>query len=155
MRSVRSFVTLSLVSCFAVLGLLAMPLNAEAAPHTARGKGTSGTFELGFAFEAEGSPRKATGRVRFETVSFGTVRGNVTCLKVDGNQATLTGRFIPSAGIEGTGLTHFAVVVQDNGSASSGAVDAAVFVLAGARQDCTEDPGHPLQPVVSGNIRVR
>jgi hypothetical protein len=140
-----------------LLGLAADPAAVAAKParHAARGAGTSvvNGADLPFAFEAAGSPRRASGRVRFDLPNLGTLKGTVTCLDVDGDRATLSGKFDQPVQDY---YTHFALVVADNGPAQQPSLDTYWPFISHQRLDCRSFLEAPSRaPLTSGDIRVR
>jgi hypothetical protein len=150
--------SLALLVLFVLLGPAGAPDSVEAAKkprHAARGSGTSlvNGVDLPFAFEAVGTPKNADGRARFELSGLGTLEGTVTCLDVEGNRATLSGKLDrPADGY----YTHFAIVVEDNGPDGQPSADTYWPFISHAPIPCQHYLEAPSRaPITSGDIRVR
>jgi hypothetical protein len=110
----------------------------------------------GFNISAHGTPSDAKGHVKFNSPEFLEVRGTVTCVYVNGNQAGVSGVLDQ----EFDGFTHFAVGLEDNGEPKGVIPDRAVLVRQNAPildLDCglafAFVEGGP--PIVQGNIVVK
>lgn len=129
---------------------------AKKARHAASGEGTSlvNGVDLPFAFEAAArSKKKADGRARFDLPGLGTLEGEVDCLDVEGNRATLSGKL--DRPVDGY-YTHFAVVAADNGPAEQPAADTYWPFISHAPIPCGNFLEAPSRaPITSGDIRVR
>ncbi len=92
------------------------------------------------------------------TDQFGQGQGGIhvaiNCLFVQGNQAWVSG-FITSGTFGGVDLSGLPVItrVQDNGGGNT--PDAISFSFIGNAAACTTAPNLPLQPMSSGQVKVR
>ena len=141
-----------------LLGPATGPAAADAARkarHAASGSGTSlvNGADLPFAFDAQGSPKRATGRVQFDLPGLGTLAGAVDCLDVEGNRATLSGTLDqPVADY----YTHFAIVSEDNGPAQQPSADTYWPFISHAPIPCQHYLEAPSRaPTTSGDILVK
>jgi hypothetical protein len=128
---------------------------AKKARPAASGSGTSlvNGVDLPFAFQAAGTPRKASGRAQFDLPGLGTLSGAVNCLDVEGDRATLSGTL--DRPIDRY-YTHFALVVEDNGPAQQPSADTYWPFISNAPIPCQHYLEAPSRaPITSGNIRVK
>ena len=151
----RSLVALA--ALFVVLTVAAGAAPATAAPRdrvvsgqgVAQPPGRSLPFE--FEFEARGTPKQATGRVRFPSVLTPSLVGDVTCLAVEGNRAAISGKLRQST-VNGR---YFLIVVEDNGPAQTPPLDAILVRAAPDPIRCARALDESVWPIDEGNIRVR
>ena len=150
----------SVIVAIVVLGLLALsgfPAAAGRREHTARG---NVLLESGFTFtfEATGTPKRATGRFRSVAPDGASRVGDLKCLATarqtgpegEGKLAAMAGKFRDNG-------QFFVVMARDNGPVQDPPVDEFLFFFTRALTPCGDllDAEVTLNPVVSGNIRVR
>jgi hypothetical protein len=138
----------------AVLGLLAAPLGTSAARHAVRGEIAVGDTTI--VVDAAGTPRNAEGRVVFKVEQGGTFKADVICLKVDGNRASIAGKFRRPIFSEGFRFTHFLAIVEDNGPTVDAPLDGwSAQPFTSRPPDCRTFLEGGAGPVTGGDIRVR
>ena len=142
-----SVVVAGLVLCLIAIG--GLPAAAGQREHAARGNLVFRN-DIAVSFEAKGTPRRATGRFKFESAGTAAV-GDVKCLAVKGKLAIMAGKFRGTEAV-------FLAVAQDNGPAQDPPTDEFFFFpVPGSRVPPCALPGDgtSLSPITSGNVRVR
>jgi hypothetical protein len=138
------------------LGLIAtslFPTGVEAGKHVTKGEGKDANG-LAFSFQARGTPTSATGRVSFSTFSFGNPTGAVDCHIRNHRRAALSGVLDQPV----SGLTHFLIIVKDNGPTEHRPKDEITTWLRNGPFDCAAELGGSLattERIRKGEITVQ
>jgi hypothetical protein len=151
----RRFTILALL-CLSLFAAGALPA-AGARSHTVKGAGTAEIeTPVRFEFEATGTPRRASGRIKYEEpVNQLKLTADVTCLAVDGKTARLTGKLRRPIAIGNTTFTHVQIEVVDDSPELGTPQDFISVTADDAPIPCGRGQDVALFPLTSGKIRVR
>jgi hypothetical protein len=151
----RPFTMLALLTLLLLTAVA--PSVAGARPRSARGAGAAEIeTTVRFAFKATGTPRRASGRITYEEPANQLeLTADVTCLRVDGEIARLTGKLRRPITGEGTPLTHIQLEVFDGGRGGPPSQDFITVVGADKPIPCGRGRDVSMFPLTGGNIRVR
>jgi len=100
----------AMLAALLALAFLAMPAFAQASQDSVNGSGTAGNGTFTLNATSGPSGENPAGTVGFN-LAIGTLSGNVTCLNVEGNKATIGG--VPTGGSLLPQASGFVVDVQD------------------------------------------
>jgi hypothetical protein len=148
------------IIAIAIVGLIGAAGAVGAAQDQITGSARAAASERSVSVTAHGTPLAARGHVRHQS-PFGLITGDVDCLNVQGNRAAASGELDEPISAGPFLLTHFSLLIEDNGQPNDGPPDDEFSLFAGEAFEFAGDCGFYLfdfaapRIVTQGNLVVK